>query len=335
LIGPAERAEATVITAKFSDRDILTVRAVADRLLSDCWSKACEFARNFEAPSIEIHHLLLGASHIRDAEAVLSTACDDIAELTRQLSGICAHRQFAATPQDNGSYEASQALRALLCEASALAARRNVPNLTLALILEALTETKPSPSVLNLLPKSQPHTSAESVAATGHAQALEELRTRIEHMDKMLRSDLITKSHELQEHVAKIERAIGLTVATKLAEQDTLLRQGILLLREEIRQPTPETAILRQIHELLVDQPAYDTSITGEPVGAVKLKVFTIDQLEETLRLMLPSAKIAAATATPPFNEVDSQGWFLWLRRRLGLIRAAPKHYMNDEIKGE
>lgn len=146
---------ATVISVKFSERQCLSVYLVADRLLSDCWTKACEFARNFNSPIIEIEHLLLGASHIRDAEPVLLCISDDVEALTRELSRICARRSFAPAPADNISYEPSQNLRVLLCEAAALAAKKSMPNLTLDLVIEGLDRAVVKPAIVDMLVKTR------------------------------------------------------------------------------------------------------------------------------------------------------------------------------------
>jgi hypothetical protein len=268
-----EKAEATVISAKFSDRELLTVHVVADKLLSDCWSKACEFARNFESPSIEIQHLLLGASHIRDAEEVLSAVCDDIAELTRHLSGLCAHRQFAETPKDNKAYEASQQLRVLLCQAAALAAKKDVPNLTLALVIEALAEADPRPAALDALPKLQ----RRDAVAVANARALEELRGKIDGLTALMRSDMLPRLGELQQHAVSAD-------TTRQNDQEATLRTVMTWLRDEIAAPTKTSVeVTRELHALLVE-PIRD-QITGRPV----LRMVTATQLHEALRPLLPS----------------------------------------------
>lgn len=213
-----QTSKATVISARFSNRDLLTVHLVADRLLSDCWTKACEFARNFNALHIDIDHLLLGASHVRDAESALSAVCDDVEVLTHELARICARRSFAEAPRNNEAYEASQALQIILCEASALAARQGVPNLTLSLVIEALASTDPQPAVIEALPKLYRRIEAARAEQAENTRLLNDINHKIEGLNTVF-------SPDVRERLGAIDGVVAQVLASQISPLETRLEE--------------------------------------------------------------------------------------------------------------
>ncbi|MGB0087733.1 MAG: hypothetical protein WBP94_20445 [Rhodomicrobiaceae bacterium] len=295
----AEKIEATVISAKFSERNILTVHMVADGLLSDCWSKGCEFARNFNASHIEIEHLLLGASHVRNAEAALSAACDDVEELTHQLGRLCARRSFAQAPSENAAYEASQALRILLCEAAALAVRKNVPNLTLGLVMEALAETEPRPAVLEVLPKLQRQVSEKRAEMVAQAESMQLLHDRMENLGRLLSGDMIPRLEALGVHAQDLNNTIAHAVVERLINTEAGLRQGVVSLMEGLaRSAHQNSEELNRLMNLIANPPQYDAADPTAHVGQRTLKIPTTEQVFDAVRLVQESVQIEGGGAT-------------------------------------
>ncbi len=218
--GSGDGGDGTVISARFSSQNILTVHLAADKLLSECWAKACEFARNFNALHIDIDHLLLGASHVRDAEAALAIACDDIEELTHELARLCARRSFAQVPAENAAYEASQSLRIILCEASALAARQGVPNLTLSLVIEALARTEPRPAVIEVLPKIRRRIEEENAGESEAMKLLSDLHGKVNGLSTSFDGELRAK-------LGALDAYVGQAIAGNLAAMEERLQLAI------------------------------------------------------------------------------------------------------------
>lgn len=154
-INPLHHDPVPLPVARPSAPERMQVQVAADALLSSCWQKACEFARNFSATQISIEFLLLGAAHVRDAEPALTAACPDVEALSHALATRCARRSFAAVPTDTGSYAPDKTLKALLCETGAFAASREMPAITLSLLLEAVALHQPTLPVLDVLPTLQ------------------------------------------------------------------------------------------------------------------------------------------------------------------------------------
>lgn len=254
--------ESTLISARFSSRNILTVHLAADRLLSDCWTKACEFARNFNALHIDIDHLLLGASHVRDAESALSVACDDIEELTHELARLCARRSFAEAPEDNEAYEASQTLRIILCEASALAARQGVPNLTLSLVIEALAKTEPKPAVIDVLPKLRRQIEAEEAQEAEAMALLNSVSGKIDELNMVFDAQLRAKLGALDSYVAQ-------AVAQNLGPIEERLQQSIGQRIEQVAQLTHKKSdeTRHEVYEAIRILPGKIANLVGERVA--------------------------------------------------------------------
>lgn len=254
--------DATVISARFSNHNLLTVHLVADKLLSDCWTKACEFARNFNATHIDIDHLLLGASHVRDAEAALSAACDDIEELTHELARVCARRSFAQVPDDNMAYEASQSLRIILCEASALAARQDVPNLTLSLVIEALAHTEPRPAVLEVLPKLRRRIEEENAQEAEALVLLNAVNSKVDGLNAMFDAQLRTT-------LSMFENQIGQAIAANIAPMEERLQQSMEQSVEEVAQLTRQRSdATNRVYEAVQVLPNMIATAVGERVAA-------------------------------------------------------------------
>lgn len=154
LNGNASQAVSGIDTAVEHDR--LSLNVAADRLLSLCWQKACQFARNFGSPQISIELLLLGATHVREADAVLALAAPNIESLNHKLAERCARRSFAQAPSEARTFTADKTLKGLLCGAAALAAAQETPNLTLSLLLEAISLHDPVLPVIDLCPNLAP-----------------------------------------------------------------------------------------------------------------------------------------------------------------------------------
>lgn len=154
LNGNASQTVSGIDTAVEHDR--LSLNVAADRLLSLCWQKACQFARNFGSPQISIELLLLGATHVREADAVLALASPNIESLNHKLAERCARRSFAQAPSEARSLTADKTLKGLLCGAAALAAAQETPNLTLSLLLEAISLHDPVLPVLDVCPNLAP-----------------------------------------------------------------------------------------------------------------------------------------------------------------------------------
>jgi hypothetical protein len=257
-----ETGEATVISARFSSRDLLTVHLVADRLLTDCWTKACEFARNFNALHIDIDHLLLGASHVRDAESALSAVCDDVEVLTHELARICARRSFADVPEDNEAYEASQGLRIILCEASALAARQGVPNLTLSLVIEALAKTEPQPAVIEVLPKLRRRAEAERAEQAEHVQMLSAINRKIDGLNAVF-------SPEFRERLGTIDTVVAQAIAAQIAPLEARLDESVGQRMEHVIQLTHKQSVETrdQVYEAVRVLPNMVANMVGERVA--------------------------------------------------------------------
>lgn len=257
-----QTGEATVISARFSSRDLLTVHLVADRLLSDCWTKACEFARNFNALHIDIDHLLLGASHVRDAESALSAVCDDVEVLTHELARICARRSFAEAPDDNEAYEASQALRIILCEASALAARQGVPNLTLSLVIEALAKTDPQPAVIDVLPKLHRRAEAERAGQAENMRLLADINHKIDGLNAVF-------SPDFRQRLAAIDALVGQALAEQIAPLEARLQESVGQRMEHVIQLTHKQSeeTRDQVYEAVRVLPNMVANIVGERVA--------------------------------------------------------------------
>jgi hypothetical protein len=256
-----QTAEATVISARFSSRDRLTVHLVADRLLSDCWTKACEFARNFNALHIDIDHLLLGASHVRDAESALSAVCDDVEALTHELARICARRSFADVPDDNEAYGASQALQIILCEASALAARQGVPNLTLSLVIEALAKTEPQPAVIEILPKLRRRSETMRAEQAANARALSEINRKIDGLNAVF-------SPEFRERLGAVDMLVGEALAAQIAPLEARLEESVNQRMEHVVRLTHKQSeeTRDQVYEAVRILPNMIANMVGERV---------------------------------------------------------------------
>lgn len=306
--GKTAQTNATVINAKFSSRRFPAVHMFGDSLLTDCWHKACSFARNFNALYVDIEHLLLGASQLREAEAALSAACDDVEKLNHDLAGLCARRSFAPGPGDNSGYEASQALKAILCEAAALAARKGMSSLTLSVVIEALAESKPRPTVLDVLPKLRRLEDAEEAKM----RFLREMDHKVGSVAALVHTGLSAnaaadaKVVQLDARVAnidaKVERLHALlnsNVSTRLAtlEQITSESHGQIITLS--RQHYAETHLLS---DMLVDQPQIDPlnpAIPGQPVlrvataqqirSAAAEQVRVVEQLHTTVAAIMSS----------------------------------------------
>lgn len=137
--------------ARLSETEPLQLTIPADEILTACWAKACDFARNFGTSHISVELLLLGACHVRDAEQILADACETVETLSNTLTSHCAKRSFATMPQDTRAYTPNKTLKCILCRAAAIAAQQEMPRITLSLLLEALTEHKPRLPVLDHL----------------------------------------------------------------------------------------------------------------------------------------------------------------------------------------
>ena len=297
------RSEATVISAKFSERSVLSVHMVADELLSHCWSKGCEFARNFNAPHIDIEHLLLGASHVRDAELTLATASDDVEELTHELGRLCARRSFAEAPRQNTAYEASQTLKVLLCEAAALATKKQIPNLTLALLMEALAETEPRPGVLDILPKVQRRTSEKDAQGAAHITLLKGLHNKIENVESLLGGSMLPKLDALASMDQDLNTALHDAIRARLADTEAGLRQGILSLMEGIsRSARQNSEELNRLINLLANPPQDDPANPDAPNTQHTLKIPTTEQVYDAVRLAHESAQAEDSAAGRSFS---------------------------------
>lgn len=296
-----------VIKAKFSERDVLTVYLAADDLLSGCWSKACEFARNFGAPQVGIEHLLLGASHIRAAEPALGFACENLEELSHKLATRCARRSFAEVPRSNRTYEADKSLKAVLCEASALAAAVEAPSLTLTLVLQAIAKHEPRLAVLDLLPGLSPPEDPRKASDAQQLEALADLKVRLEELGSGLQG--LSSS--------MLSPASLSTLGTEIGYKLDNINSTLNLSHRQIA----------QLHSLLVAIPTAVGTFGSEQPAV--LRAATTDQLRSALAQLLDGVptktrellvaeferKSALQNATPPQPAVEKKrGWFSFLR---------------------
>ncbi len=260
-----QTGDATVISARFSNRDLLTVHLVADRLLTDCWTKACEFARNFNALHIDIDHLLLGACHVRDAESALSALGDDVEALTHELARVCARRSFANAPEDNEAYEASQSLRVILCEACALAARQGVPNLTLSLVIEALAKTDPQPAVTDVLPKLRRRIVADRAVQAENLRLLSDINRKIESLSAVFNPDL-------RERLGAIDACVSQTLASQIAPLEARIDASVSQRMEQVIDLTHKQSeeTRDQVFEAVRVLPTMVANMVGERVAALE-----------------------------------------------------------------
>lgn len=133
----------------------LLLSVTADRLLSQCWSKACAVASNFGMHSISIEVLLLAATHIRGAESVLLDACPDVEDLNHALATRCARRSFTEDVVEPQTFMPDKTLKGILGLATALAAEHEVEKLTLSMVLKAIARQRPRLHVVDVLPRLQ------------------------------------------------------------------------------------------------------------------------------------------------------------------------------------
>jgi len=123
-----------------------------DELLLSCWREGCAFAKGFRSDSIEIDHVLLGATYVKAAAEVLRTATDDVEGLRHDLAARCA-RSSGQESVDPDAYIPSEGLRRLLFEAAALAAGEAHRKIGLHHLISALRNSKPPNAIISILPR--------------------------------------------------------------------------------------------------------------------------------------------------------------------------------------
>ena len=194
------------IAANANEQNTLLLKVPADSLLSQCWSKACAFASSFGASQINIELLLLGATHVRDAEAILAEATPNVEMLNHLLATRCAKRSFNTAHEEPVHYHADKTLKGLLASSAALAATHEVPRLTLSLLLDAIARHQPPLAVVEVLPSLK-----ANAGDTQHLLADLSARIReIEHILKVPKPDddelPLFKRKPVDDLTRKIER---------------------------------------------------------------------------------------------------------------------------------
>lgn len=281
-----------VIKAAAGDTSRLSLDVAADDLLSHCWSKACEFARSFGASQISIEFLLLGASHVRDAEPVLATACPDAEMLSHALATRCARRSFSPVPTTNTGYQADKTLKGLLCGTAAIAATQEMPRLTLSLLLEAVALHHPTLPVLELLPTLQKAHQQQPSSAV----LLEQIADRLETIENQITGP----------QVEALEQAFPFSQRDGLADTVAKLQRDVATLKGHL---------------------IYDPSGTANPFEPQRQPHLVIPSREEMVRVIAELPKrIANAVLDelkeqqprrPAENKVPpAKGVLGWLRNR-------------------
>lgn len=180
---PKPHLSASSIAAQANDQAVLLLKVPADALLSQCWAKACAFAQSFGAAQISVELLLLGATHVHDAEAVLSEAAPNVEVLNHVLATRCAKRSFSAGNEHPITYQADKILRGLLARSAALASIHEVPRLTLSLLLDAIAEQQPPLPIIEVLP------SLKTIdTPNGTTRLLAELADRVRKIEYSLKT---------------------------------------------------------------------------------------------------------------------------------------------------
>lgn len=281
-----------IIKAAAGDNSRLSLNVAADDLLSQCWRRACEFARNFGANQISIEFLLLGASHVRDAEPVLATACPDVEMLSHALATRCARRSFSPVPTAIAGYQADKTLKGLLCGTAAIAATQEMPRLTLSLLLEAVALHHPTLPVLDLLPTlvkaQQPQPSSVVL--------LEQIAERLETIEGQISGP----------QVEALEQPLSFPPRDGLADTVAKLQRDVATLKGHL---------------------IYDPSGTANPFEPKPQPHLVIPSREEMVRVIAELPKRIANAVLEELNEQHprpttdnerppAKGLLSWLRKR-------------------